>query len=77
MLSFAILGILMTRLRISVVCLVLGFLLGGMLENSLRQSLVLYAAHGSSAFYSPIAGIFILLTILTIVRAIFLSRKKG
>ncbi len=67
----------MTRLRISVVCLILGFLLGGMLENSLRQSLVLYAAHGSTVLYSPIAGIFILLTCFVIGRAIYLSRRKG
>ena len=75
MLAFSIIGVLMTRLRISVVCLVLGFLLGGMLENSLRQSLILYAAHGSHVLLSPIAGIFITLTLFVIGRAIYLGRK--
>ncbi|NVK74516.1 MAG: tripartite tricarboxylate transporter permease [Oceanospirillaceae bacterium] len=77
MLSFAVIGLLMTRLDISVVCFILGFLLGGMLENSLRQSLVLFAAHGSSVFFSPIAGVFVLLTLCVVVRAFYLGFKKG
>lgn len=77
MLFFAVIGLLMTRLDISVVCLILGFLLGGMLENSLRQSLVLFAAHGQSVFYSPIAGVFVALTLFIVIRAFNLSRQKG
>ncbi|MEQ8698799.1 MAG: tripartite tricarboxylate transporter permease [Bauldia litoralis] len=70
MLVFAGLGLVMQRLGFSVVCLVIGFLLGGMLENSLRQSLRLYRADLTAVFESPIAIAFLALTVIILVRAI-------
>lgn len=70
MLVFAGLGLVMQRLGFSVVCLVIGFLLGSMLENSLRQSLRLYRADLSVVFESPIALAFLALTVIILVRAV-------
>jgi len=70
MLVFAGVGLVMQRLGFSVVCLVIGFLLGGMLENSLRQSLRLYRSDLSAVFTSPIALIFIALTLFVLYRAL-------
>jgi putative tricarboxylic transport membrane protein len=78
MLAFAGMGILFTRVGISVVCTVIGFLLGEMFETSLRQSLLLYQVDGLSILASPVAGIFLLLTIMIVARAIWRgSRKKA
>lgn len=70
MLVFAGVGLVMQRLGFSVVCLVIGFLLGSMLEISLRQSLRLYRADFSVVFQSPIALVFLALTVIILVRAV-------
>lgn len=70
MLVFAGVGLVMQRLGFSVVCLVIGFLLGGMLENSLRQSLRLYRSDLTAVFSSPIALIFMVLTLFVLYRAV-------
>ncbi len=62
MLAFAGLGLLMRRTGFSVVCLVIGFLLGRMFETSLRQSLLLYKSDLSAVLQSPIAMVFLVLT---------------
>lgn len=69
MLVFAGIGLVMQRLGFSVVCLVIGFLLGGLFENSLRQSLRLHDSDYTAVFGSPIALIFLALTALVLVRA--------
>ncbi|SDF67691.1 putative tricarboxylic transport membrane protein [Salipiger thiooxidans] len=75
MLAFAGLGILFSRAGISVVCTVIGFLLGEMFETSLRQSLQLYQVDGFSVLASPVAAIFLLLAIAVVFRAIWRGRK--
>lgn len=75
MLAFAGLGILFTRAGISVVCTVIGFLLGEMFETSLRQSLQLYQVDGLAMLASPVAAIFLLLAIAVVFRAIWRGRK--
>ncbi len=74
MLAFAGLGILFTRAGISVVCTVIGFLLGEMFETSLRQSLQLYQVDGLAMLASPVAAIFLLLAIAVVFRAIWRGR---
>lgn len=68
MLAFAGLGVLMQRTGFSVVCLVIGFLLGPMFETSLRQTLLMYKSDLSVLLTSPIALVFVLLTIGSIWR---------
>ncbi|MGR3822761.1 MAG: tripartite tricarboxylate transporter permease [Salipiger marinus] len=75
MLAFAGLGILFSRAGISVVCTVIGFLLGEMFETSLRQSLQLYQVDGLAVLASPVAAAFLLLAIAIVFRAIWRGRK--
>ncbi len=70
MLVFAGLGLAMRRTGFSIVCLVIGFLLGGMFETSLRQSLLLYKSDLTRMLESPIALVFLALTVLILVRAV-------
>jgi len=69
MLAFAGVGLVMNRSGFPVVCLVIGFLLGGMLESSLRQSMLLYKSDFGFLLESPIAIVFLLLTIVILARA--------
>lgn len=74
--AFAGIGMLMTRVGVSVVCLVIGFLLGSMFETSLRQALLLYRADGLAVLASPIAAVFLILTVWVVVRAAQRARKQ-
>ncbi|MGB7244735.1 MAG: tripartite tricarboxylate transporter permease [Sulfitobacter sp.] len=69
MLVFAGLGLAMRRTGFPVVGLVIGFLLGSMLETSLRQSLLLYKSDFWVILENPIALGFLLLTLFVLVRA--------
>lgn len=69
MLAFAGVGLAMRRTGFSVVCLVIGFLLGGMFETSLRQALLLYKSDVTAVLQSPIALIFVALTLFVLIRA--------
>ncbi len=73
MLGFAGLGLAMRRTGFSVVCLVIGFLLGSMFETSLRQSLLLYKSDVTVIAESPIAILFLLLTLFVLAR----SARRG
>ena len=70
MLSFAGIGLVMRRTGFPVVCLVIGFLLGGMLETSLRQAMLLYKSDIAILLESPIALAFLALTGLVLARAL-------
>ena len=54
-----------------VVCLVIGFLLGSMLETSLRQSMLLYKSNFWVISESPIALGFLILTLVVLLKAAF------
>jgi putative tricarboxylic transport membrane protein len=69
MLAFAGVGLVMRRTGFSVVCLVIGFILGDMFETSLRQSLLLYKSDYSAIGQSPIGMAFLVLTGVVITRA--------
>ncbi|MEQ9200351.1 MAG: tripartite tricarboxylate transporter permease, partial [Rhodospirillales bacterium] len=73
MLAFAGLGYAMRVTGFSLVCLVIGFLLGPMLETSFRQTLLMYKADLTILVSSPIALLFMLLTIYSLWR--FVRRK--
>ncbi|MEM8812708.1 MAG: tripartite tricarboxylate transporter permease [Pseudomonadota bacterium] len=74
MMVFAGVGLAMRRTGFSVVCLVIGFLLGDMFETSLRQALLIYKGDFAKVLESPIAIAFLLMTAVIIVRA-FLRRE--
>ena len=69
MLAFAVLGLLMRKTGYSVVCLVIGFLLGDMFETSLRQSLLLYKSDLGAILSSPISMGFLTLALVVLVRS--------
>ncbi len=69
MLVFAGVGLLMRRTGFSVVCLVIGFLLGGMFETSLRQALLLYKTNYFAIINSPISLVFLGLAAFVLVRS--------
>ncbi len=69
MLCFAVVGVAMIRAGFPVVCLVIGFLLGELFETSLRQSLLLYKSDLSVILSSPIAILFLAMTVFVLVRA--------
>ena len=71
MFVFAGLGLIMRRTGFPVVCLVIGFLLGSMLETSLRQSMLLYKSDFWIIFESPIALGFLILTLVVLLKAAF------
>ena len=71
MFVFAGLGLIMKRTGFPVVCLVIGFLLGSMLETSLRQSMLLYKSDFWIIFESPIALGFLILTLVVLLKAAF------
>ena len=74
MLFFAGIGLVMKRTGFSLVCLVIGFLLGGMFETSLRQTLLMYKSNYSVILQSPITLIFLFLTIFILLRSAFRSK---
>ena len=69
MLAFAVLGVLMRYTGFSIVCLVIGFLLGSMLESSLRKALLLSRGDLTAVFSSPIAMIFFAIGLFVLIRA--------
>lgn len=74
MLAFAGLGILMIRTGFSMVCLVIGFLLGGQFETSMRQTLLLYNGKYAEMLQSPVALLFLLLSVGVMVRGFMRPR---
>jgi len=70
MLVFAVVGLAMRRTGFPVVCLVIGFLLGGMFETSLRQSVLLYSSTPGVVLGSPIAIGFFGLAVFILGRAV-------
>lgn len=73
MLGFAVVGVILRRLDFPVVCLVIGFLLGSLLESSLRQSLLLYKSDYWIILESPIALVFFAMTLFVLGRAVIRS----
>jgi putative tricarboxylic transport membrane protein len=80
MFIFGALGVAMRRAGFSIVCLVIGFLLGPMFEMSLRQTLLMYKTDLSILLTSPISATFLALTVFFVWRfgpAQWLRRRKS
>jgi putative tricarboxylic transport membrane protein len=76
MLTFGILGYLMRKFRYDGAPLVLALVLGGELESSFRQSLMLSRGDFSIFFTRPITLGFLIVAFLLLVVPIFTQRKK-
>ncbi len=66
MFAFSGLAYVMRKTGFSLVCLLIGFLLGPMLEFSLRQTLIIFNGNWSVFLTKPIALVFVALTLLSI-----------
>ncbi|WP_371398982.1 tripartite tricarboxylate transporter permease [Marinovum algicola] len=75
MLVFTGVGLAMIRTGFSIVCLVIGFLLGDLFETSLRQSLLLYNGKYEQMLQAPVALLFLVLTVGVMVRSFVKSRR--
>lgn len=74
--TFGILGYFMTRLSFPAAPLLLAFILGGMMEQSLRQSLTISNGSLTIFFTSPIACTMIVIALLSFIVPIIKSSKK-
>ena len=79
MLAFGIMGYLFKKVDIPLAPIVLTFILGGLMESSLSQSLVMYKGDFFKFFTNPVTatllGIAILILLLSIVAGIM--KKKS
>ena len=77
---FGLIGYLMRKIAIPIAPLILGFILGPLIEDNLRRSLILSDGNVMSFFTHPISGVILVLTILLLLSPIILrvtySRKK-
>lgn len=76
MFAFGALGYLMRKSGFSIVCLIIGFLLGPMFEMSLRQTMLLYRSDLTVLFTSPISLVFLTLTVFFVYRFGFAGRRS-
>ena len=73
---FGVIGYLMIKVKIPLTPLVLGFILGPILETNLRRGLMLSEGSFTPFLTEPIAAGFLLLTVFSIAMKIYSSRKK-
>jgi putative tricarboxylic transport membrane protein len=77
MLTFALVGYGLRELDIPETPAILGLLLGGQAESSLRQALVLSDGSLSILVSRPISATFLALTIVSLILPTIILRKKG
>lgn len=77
MLIFGVVGYLMQKYDFSVASLILGVVLGPMMEESFRRQLLISGGDYLSFFKSPITVIILLLAILAMALPLFTKKNKG
>ncbi len=77
MLSFALIGLGLRELKIPETPAILGLLLGGPAESSLRQALVISDGSLSIFVTRPISATFLFLTVVSLILPTMILRKKG
>ena len=77
MVGFGIIGFVFRKLKISVVTLIIGNILGPMFESSLQQSLIITRNNPFLIIQRPIAAGFLLCTIFLIVRVAMRKMKTA
>ena len=76
MLIFGIIGYLFRKFKYEPAPLVLAFILGPMLENSLRQSLLISEGNLSIFFTKPISGSCLVIALFVLLSSIFLKKHR-
>jgi len=76
MMLFALIGYGMTKVAIPLAPVILGLLLGGPAENSLRQALVLSDGNPMTFLTRPIAATFLVMTCASLVLPVLLRKRK-
>ena len=75
MLFFGVLGFFMRRYGFSVVPVIIGLILGELVEGTLRQSLVIFDGNWFMFFTRPIALTFFILSLIALAFPLIRSRK--
>jgi len=76
MLIFGIIGYLFRKFEYESAPLVMAFILGTMLENSMRQSLLMSTGDLLTFFKRPISASFLIIALLLLLVAIFLRKRR-
>ena len=74
---FGFLGYVLRRLNFDLAPLILGFILGPILETSARQALIMSAGQFSIFFSSTITAILLGLTLVVLATAVYSGIRKG
>ena len=75
MLIFGLLGYFLEKYRFALAPLLIAFLLGPILENKLRQSVILECGSIKDFFTSPVSLILLILTIIVIIQVLYQGFK--
>ena len=76
MLVFGVIGFFMRRFGFSVVPVIIGLILGELVEGTLRQSLVIFDGNWLMFFQRPIVLLFLFLSVLALLSPYLKSSKK-
>jgi putative tricarboxylic transport membrane protein len=76
MLIFGIVGFLFKKFKYEPAPLILAFILGSMLENSLRQSLLMSEGSFSIFFTRPISASSLIIVLLLLLSAILFRKRR-
>jgi putative tricarboxylic transport membrane protein len=74
---FGLVGYLMKRYEFNGAPLILALVLGPMLENSLRRSLMLSAGSPAIFFFRPLSAMFLLIAIIFLISTLLTGQKIG
>ncbi|MRF36371.1 hypothetical protein GIJ44_16865 [Staphylococcus sp. KY49P] len=77
MLLFGVVGYLMKIYHFSIASLILGIVLGPLMETSLRRHLLINNGEFLSLFHSPITVVLLLISVLIIVVPIIMTKRKA
>ena len=75
MIFFGLLGYIMKKFNFPVAPLMMGYILGGLLETSLIQALILSDGSVIPFFTRPISLLFVILTVFFILWSLFIQKK--
>ncbi|MBA7580211.1 hypothetical protein ES708_22102 [subsurface metagenome] len=75
MIFFGVLGYIMKKFNFPVAPLMMGYILGGLLETSLIQTLILSDGSVLPVFTRPISLVFVVLTVFFILWSLFIQKK--
>ncbi|MCD6122639.1 MAG: tripartite tricarboxylate transporter permease [Spirochaetales bacterium] len=76
MIFFGVLGYIMKRFNFPVAPLMMGYILGALLETSLIQAMILSNGSVLPIFTRPISLLFVVLTVFFIIWSLFIQRKS-